>query len=157
MDMIMETVNNLDPLVALTTGAVVTVIFAGMLFLSFLQYLLTAAGYCKMFGKAGVSGWKAFIPLYNDYEKFKLAWNPRMFFVYLALSLVLMVVCIVDTTAAYLFSLPVLIAAAVIFVKQELKMAKSFGKGVGTGLLLMFVPFIAAPVLGFGKAEFAAN
>ena len=38
--------------------------------------------------------------------------------------------------------------------KQNIKMAKLFGKGTGTGIALVFFPGITSLILGLGKAEF---
>ena len=46
------------------------------------------------------------------------------------------------------------IALLVVTVKQNVKMAKLFGKGAGTGIALMFFPGITSLILGLGKAEF---
>ena len=46
------------------------------------------------------------------------------------------------------------IALIVVTVKQNVKMAKLFGKGAGTGIALMFFPGITSLILGLGKAEF---
>ena len=56
--------------------------------------------------------------------------------------------------------IPQLAAAAtgitliVVMVKQNIKMAKLFGKGAGTGIALIFFPGITSLILGLGKAEF---
>ncbi len=54
--------------------------------------------------------------------------------------------------AGGIVSLGVIILA----VKQNVKMAKLFGKGSGTGIALMFFPGITSLILGMGKAEFQA-
>ena len=41
-----------------------------------------------------------------------------------------------------------------VVVKQNIKMAKLFGKGAGTGIALIFFPGITSLILGLGKAEF---
>jgi hypothetical protein len=49
------------------------------------------------------------------------------------------------------------IALIVVMVKQNIKMAKLFGKGAGTGIALVFFPGITSLILGLGKAEFQAE
>lgn len=44
----------------------------------------------------------------------------------------------------------------VIAVMLYFKLAKVFGKGVGFGFGLMFLPFIFLPMLAFGDAEYKA-
>ena len=43
-------------------------LFAAMVAMAVIRYLMTAIGYSKMYRKAGVAGWKAFIPFYNEYN-----------------------------------------------------------------------------------------
>ena len=38
-------------------------------------WLLAAIGSWKVFKKCGEAGWKAFIPFYNKYIRFKLYWD----------------------------------------------------------------------------------
>ena len=45
--------------------------------ISFLLFLLPAFGLAKMFEKAGVAKWKAFVPFYNTWMIMKLANRPR--------------------------------------------------------------------------------
>ena len=118
------------------------------------RYLMRAIGYSKMYRKAGVAGWKAFIPVYHTYNNFKISWNTKFFFIYAALYIV---TTVLGTTEQLLLSLIIAaagIAMIVIGVKQEIKMAKCFGKGAGTGILLILFPGITSLVLGFGKAEY---
>ena len=140
--------------------AAVILMFAGyftvVAVVAVIRYLMAAIGYSKMFRKAGIAGWKAFIPLYNHYNEYKICWNGKIYF--LALALYVVITALANSTNFVLS----LIAAAggitliVIAVKQNIKMAKAFGKGAGTGILLILFPGITSLVLGFGKAEYTA-
>ena len=68
-------------------GAVlgVTAIFITFAVIALIRYLMQAIGYSKMYRKAGVAGWKAFIPVYNTYNNYKISWNGKMFFLSAAL------------------------------------------------------------------------
>ena len=121
-----------------------------------IRYFMFAIGYSKMYRKAGIAGWKAFIPVYHTYNNFKISWNTKFFFIYAALYIV---TTVLGNTEQILLSLIIAaagIAMIVIGVKQEIKMAKCFGKGAGTGILLILFPGITSLVLGFGKAEYTA-
>jgi hypothetical protein len=119
-----------------------------------IRYLLTAIGYSKMFRKAGVAPWKAFIPVYNTYNNYKLSWNGKMFFLSAALYILLTVLGGAEALALQLAAGAAGIALIVVMVKQNVKMANLFGKGNGTGIALMFFPGITSLILGLGKAEF---
>jgi uncharacterized membrane protein YuzA (DUF378 family) len=49
------------------------------------------------------------------------------------------------------------IAWLVVHIKLLNRVAKSFGKGTVWVLLLLFVPFVATLILGFGSAEYLGN
>ena len=129
-------------------------LFAAMVAYGVIRYLMTAIGYSKMYRKAGEAGWKAFIPVYNTYNNYKIAWNGKLFFLYAALT--------VASTVLGVFTEGVMAAAAgvvsigVIYMilKQNANMAKLFGKGNGTAMALIFFPGITSLILGRGKAEF---
>jgi hypothetical protein len=140
-------------------GAVLAIfaIFAVTVILSVIRYLLTAIGYSKMYRKAGVAGWKAFIPVYNTYNNYKISWNGKMFFLSAALYILLTALANSTMLALQLVSAAAGIALIVVMVNQNVKMAKLFGKGAGTGIALMFFPGITSLVLGLGKAAFQAE
>ena len=86
----------------------------------------------KIFTKAGEAGWKAIIPFLNLYVLFKITWGNGWFFLLTFIPLVNFVVCIMTYW----------------------KLAKAFGFGVGMFLLILFFPYIALPVIGFGKSQY---
>ena len=80
-----------------------------------------------------------------------------MFFLAAALYILLNAFANSAMLALQLVSAAAGIALIVVMVKQNVKMAKLFGKGKGTGIALMFFPGITALILGLGKAEFQAE
>ncbi len=87
----------------------------------------------KIFVKAGEPGWAALIPYYNIWVLMKITCNNNI------LWFILFIVGATSPVAAIISSIG---------------LAKSFGKGVGTILLLIFLPIIGWPMLAFGKAEY---
>ena len=131
-------------------------IFVGLAF-ALIRYLMIAIGYSKMYRKAGVAGWKAFIPVYNTYNNYKISWTGKMFFLSAALYIATGFLGTFTEGAMALVSMAASIALIVIVVKQNLKMAKCFGKGAGTAIALILFPGITSLILGLGKAEFQAE
>ena len=131
-----------------------TGIFAAIVAFGVIRYLMTALGYSKMYRKAGEAGWKAFIPVYNTYNNYKLSWNREMFTLSVALYIVLNSLGGAETLIPQLAAAATGITLIVVMVKQNIKMAKLFGKGAGTGIALMFFPGITSLILGLGKAEY---
>lgn len=90
------------------------------------------AGFWKMFTKAGRKGWKAIIPFYNVYVMLQIVGRPGWWLV--------------------LFLIPVVNFIIAIVMNNDL--SKSFGKGTGFTVGLIFLPFIFVPILGFGDAQY---
>jgi hypothetical protein len=86
----------------------------------------------KMFAKAGQPGWASIIPIYNTIVMIQIAGKPVWWFLLLFIPIVNIVVSVMITHAT----------------------AKNFGRGVGTTLGLIFLPFIFMLILGFGSAEY---
>ena len=150
----MATIEAMDPGILAGGLLVVAGIFAAIMALGVIRYLLTAIGYSKMYRKAGEAGWKAFIPVYNTYNNYKISWNGKMFFLSAALYILVTALSNSAMLAAQLAVIAAGIALMVVTVKQNVKMAKLFGKGTGTGIALIFFPGITSLILGLGKAEF---
>ena len=129
-------------------------IFAIIAIIGVVRYLLKGIGYSKMYNKAGEAPWKAFIPFYNTYTNYKISWAGKFFFLALAMNILLTLFNGSAVLALQLVAAAAGIAMIVVDAKQNIKMAKLFGKGAGTGIALMFFPGITSLILGLGKAEF---
>ena len=156
MNEMIATIEAMDPEILAGGLLVVAGIFAAIMALGVIRYLLTAIGYSKMYRKAGEAPWKAFIPVYNTYNNYKISWNGKMFFLSAALYILVTALANSAMLAAQLAVIAAGIALIVVIFKQNIKMAKLFGKGAGTGIALIFFPGITSLILGLGKAEFKA-
>ena len=147
-------VQTMDP--AVIEAAVVAL--GGMLYMAMasliIKYLVKAIGYAFMYRKAGVSPWKAFIPVYNTYNNYKLSWNSKLFFLYAVLAITSPVLGLCTKGALALVSMAVSIGLIYMICKQNNNMAKLFGKSTGTTIALILFPGITSLILGLGKAEF---
>lgn len=95
--------------------------------------ILTIAGMWKTFAKADQPGWAAIIPIYNIWIIIKITQNEWWWL------LLVLFVPIVNFFA---------------YIKLSIDLAKSFGRGLGFGLGLVFLPFIFFPLLGFGEDRY---
>ena len=154
MNELIAAIETMDPEVIASTILMFTGILVIIAAIALARYLMTAIGYSKMYRKAGVAGWKAFIPVYNTYNNYKISWNSKMFFVSIALYILMSVLTNSSMLAIQLVTAAAAIALLVVVIKQNVKMAKLFGKGAGTGIALIFFPGITSLILGLGKAEF---
>ena len=144
-------VNNLAILLA---GGIMAIF---LLIVAVAAYFISSLGFMKMFQKAGEAGWKAYIPFYNDYIKYKFSWNTKIFWITIALDVVYGITSSIDFWLMSIISLAAIIASLVLIVKLNIKIAKSFGKGAGWGLLLCIFPFIVSLILGFGDDRYIGN
>lgn len=101
-------------------------------FLTAVVYILLVISMWLIFSKAGEAGWKSLIPIYNFYILFKITWGSGWLFLLALIPFV----------------------NVVIYIVTEYKLAKVFGKGIGTTLGLIFFPSIFQLILGFGKAQY---
>ena len=136
--------------------------FLGMLLMlviigSVFWFFISAIGYRKMFIKAGESGWKAFIPYYKNFICFKLAWNINLFWPFLVSLLMVQFLPDTEELLMILLNIVAIIVNFVLGIKLDIRVAKSFGKTTGWGVLLFFFPFIVSLILGYGKAEYLGN
>ena len=157
MNEMIATIEAMNPEILAGGLLVVAGIFAAIFALGVIRYLLTAIGYSKMYRKAGEAPWKAFIPVYNTYNNYKISWTGKMFFLSAVLYILMSVFGGAEALAIQLATAAAAIALIVVTIKQNVKMAKLFGKGAGTGIALIFFPGITALILGLGKAEFRAE
>ena len=97
--------------------------------------VLVIVGMWKIFVKAGQPGWASIIPIYNLYVLCQITAKPVWW-------LLLLILC------------P--FVNFVILILLTLALAKSFGKGTGFALGMIFFPFVFYPILGFGDATYTA-
>lgn len=94
--------------------------------------VLVIAGMWKTFTKAGQPGWAAIIPIVNLYFLCKVAGRPGWWVI--------------------LFFIPIVSFIISIIISYDV--ARSFGKGIGYTLGLIFLAPIFYCILGFGSAEY---
>ena len=112
---------------AATGGAVLL-----FLLIYFAVIIFIIASVWVTFEKAGQPGWGSIIPIYNTILMLKIAGKPIWWIILLFIPLVNIIVGIMMISG----------------------FSTNFGRGVGTTLGLMFLPFIFWPVLAFGSAEY---
>ena len=104
---------------------------AYLLFIGVVVAIMIAAMW-KVFEKAGKPGWAAIIPIYNYMILLEIVGKPWWW-------LLLMIIPLVN-----------IVFAIIMYVE----LAKSFGKGAGFAVGLIFLGIIFFPILGFGDARY---
>jgi hypothetical protein len=104
--------------------------FAAIIYLIVLVVMV--AGIWKVFQKAGKPGWAAIVPIYNYIVILEIAGKPLWWIILMLIPFVNIVIGIIVT--------------------HQISLA--FGKGAGMTALLILLPFIGWPMLGFGDAQY---
>jgi hypothetical protein len=112
--------------IALASGGVLIFVY-----LAFLVFEIAALWI--VFSKAGRPGWAAIIPIYNLWVLLKIVGRPGWWII--------------------LFIIPLI--NLVIWIIVALDLARSFNKGTGFALGLIFFNWIFVPILAFGSAQYA--
>jgi hypothetical protein len=86
----------------------------------------------KLFTKAGKPGWASIVPFYNTWVMLEIAGKPPIWFLLLFVPVVNLVVAVI----------------------LYIEIAKRFGKSGWFAVVLLLLPFIGFPILGFGKARY---
>jgi len=94
--------------------------------------IVVIAGVWKVFTKAGKPGWASLIPIYNAIVILEIAGRPLWWII--------------------LYLIPIVNIVVGIIVMLDL--ARSFGKGPGFGIGLVFLSFIFFPILGLGDSQY---
>ena len=133
--------------------------------------ILLIVSYWKLYNKAGEKGWKAIIPIYNEFIRYKLTWKKAIFWILLVLGIVAGVLSnlvtngnITGAGASFVTVVALVFAIAflVISIIGEVKLAKAYGKGVGFAVVLILTSLVALDwipmlVLAFGKSKYVGD
>ena len=119
-------------------------------------HILQAVADWKIFSKAGRPGILAFIPVVNVYVEYGICWSKFMGLLYLVCVGITSYVSGVQEPSSTLTTVSGVasVAALVLHIVQSIKLAKSFGKGVGYGILLILFGPLARLFLGLGDSRY---
>ena len=119
-------------------------------------HILQAVADWKIFSKAGRPGILAFIPIVNIYVEYGICWSKFMGLIYLVCVCITSYVSGVQEPSSTLTTVSGVasVAALVLHIVQSIKLAKSFGKGVGYGILLILFGPLARLFLGLGDSRY---
>lgn len=119
-----------------SSDAVLGGMLVGYLITFLVIYVLSVIAMWKIFTKAGKPGWASLIPIYNIVVMYQIVGlNPWLLLLYL---------------------IPFVnwIAALVLSIMLNIKLAKVFGKSTGFAIGLIFLNPIFLLILGFGDAKY---
>lgn len=150
-------------------GGLLGGMFATIMAVSLIFYILLIIAGWKVLEKAGEKGWKALIPIYNAYMLYKIVGMKNWFIGILVASFAISFISVLlgqgtqtqnidASTGAGVFALFLSVglsffalAASIIY---SLRTSKAFGHGTLFGVGLFFLQSIFLLVLGFGKSKY---
>ena len=97
------------------------------------SYVLGAIAYMKIFEKAGVTSWYAWVPFLNIYWLTKIATGNGWLF------LLVLIPCV---------------GSLIYLILMAIKLSGAFGCGGGMIALLILIPIVGYYVLAFGGAQY---
>ena len=165
--------NSLTTQQAAGIGLILGGILIWVMCLSLAYYILQYVSYWKLFNKAGEKGWKAIIPFYNTFVRYKLTWSKVFFWLNLAFYAFIGIANAVvtntknpesDPVALVLsfISLAIAIVLLVFHCIADYRLCKAYGKSGSFAALLIILTFfcldwIPMLVLAFGKSQYQGN
>ena len=116
----------------------------------------------RILRKAGEKGWKALIPFYGSYMKFKIVWDKNAYWFFLIFYLLCGVSFVMMRSRENLTDLPVWLILYVLtylvclyfYVILQIHLAKAFGQSGGFAVGLIFLNIIFICILGFCRSEY---
>lgn len=135
---------------AIALGLGLSLFYIGLLIT---WYLFQAIAYWLIFVKAGESGWKSLIPIYNVYIQYKITWTTTIFWVSLILGILSPILA--NMEGSY-HTIGVICAVFEVLIDYmaAYKFSKAFGHGIPFALGLVFLNPIFILILGFGSSEY---
>ena len=97
------------------------------------SYVISAVAYMKIFEKAGVTTWYAWVPFLNTYWITKIATGNGWLF------LIILIPCV---------------GSLIYLILMAIKLSAAFGCGGGMIALLILIPVVGYLVLAFGSEQY---
>lgn len=140
----------------------------GVLILLLALVVISIVAAWKLFKKAGKSGWKSLIPVYNFYCTCDIAGKVKFFWINLIAIIIFSTVLYIPApeiavVKAVLAGIKLLawfvsgVAIIVTYILIKCNLAKAFGKEIPFAVGMIIVPVIFDTILAFSKAEYVGN
>lgn len=110
-----------------------------------------------VFKKAGEKGWKAIIPIYNEYITYKIAGIKNWFWWSLLIAFVIWFIGGFFPDYQQIFTSVALCICGIITIVKNFKLARNFNWGVFTSILFVLFNWICVLILWFGKSQYKGD
>ncbi len=110
-----------------------------------------------VFKKAGEKGWKAIIPIYNEYITYKIAGIKNWFWWSLLIVFVIWLIGGFFPAYQQIFTSVAICICGIIAIVKNFKLARNFNWGVFTSILFVLFNWICVLILWFGKSQYKGD
>ena len=137
------------------SGTLPILLLVGAALAVILVILLVIGRWC-LFRKAGKPGWHSIIPILSMYQEYAIGWKGWVGLLSLlcGAGMSASYMLLGQTNASALLMLALGLVSFVLHVIESFRLANAFGKGGGTGILLVLLRNISRFFLGVGKAKY---
>ncbi len=158
---------------AATIGGIIGAVFGVVMMVAIIIMVIQIIACWKIFTKAGEKGWKALIPIYNQYILYKIVDMKEYFWGMLCLSFICSIIFTVngfnpntmteEQLQAYdmaahpmviVASLVLIISSIIVAIINSNRTSKVFGHGKGFAVGLFFLRDIFLLILAFGNSKY---
>ena len=124
--------------------------------LAVIAVILLVIGRWRLFRKAGKPGWHSIIPILSMYQEYAISWKGWVGLLSLlcGAGISASYKFLGQTNASALLMLALGLVSFILHVIESFRLAKAFGKGGGTGILLVLLRNISRFFLGVSKAKY---
>ena len=132
------------------TGVIIffIIMFAFIIFIALICWIIRVVGQWKMFKKAGKDGWPAIIPIYNTYVLCQITGvSPWWIVIVIAAN-------IIGNLIPGIGQLLIMAASIYFGILLAVSTANSYGKDIGWAVGLFFLQPFFSLALGIGKSEY---
>lgn len=124
----------------------------GFLFMGLIYYVLYAIGSYRLFTKAGLPGWWAFVPIYNEYQLFKMSCGPALFWLSVIFGFFSSPNSETGKRSFFAFLCSLVVGGIELVFTNRL--ARAYGRSDLFGLGLLFFQPLFVMILGLGDSEY---
>lgn len=147
------------PIIDLLAAYILIVI--AVIVIGFLLWLFIKICQWVIFQKAGQAGWKSLIPIYETFVMLRIIRRPQWWgMLIIGVSIVQLIISsLLEDSSNNSISLEIISSIATLIaliysVRITHGLSRSFGRGIGFTLGLLFLPYIFYPILAFGSSSY---
>ena len=140
-------------------ASILVVYFAIMGSVLLVLEVLTMIARWSIFKKCGLSGWKAFIPVYSGYLFYKISWRGKFFWISLIMGAAAFISgnLAEDNIVMTMIYEITFVIAIVFYIIQSIMLARKFDHSMLFGMGIVICNIIFLFIIAFGDSVYLGN